>query len=66
MRAATGEPDILLVLRPLGDPQAAHGHPARNANYRLKLVLKRLLRDYGFKCERCCDADKVLPVTAPR
>jgi hypothetical protein len=44
--------DILMILRPLGDPlERSHGI-RRSSDYRLKLVLKRLLRDFGFRCVR--------------
>lgn len=56
------EPDVLLVLRPLRDPLERPGQPARDSDYRLKLVLKRLLRDFGFRCLRACD---VKPGTKP-
>jgi hypothetical protein len=48
-------PDVLLILRPGRDPLERPGQPARDADYRLKLVLKRLLRDFGFRCVRVCD-----------
>ena len=49
------EADVLLILRPGRDPLERPGCPSRDADYRLKLVLKRLLRDFGFRCVRVCD-----------
>lgn len=40
----------VLELVPLADPQAEWGHPARDADYRLKLALKYLLRAHGLRC----------------
>lgn len=53
--SATDEPDTLLILRPLRDPMQAPGVPARDAEYRLKLALKTLLRSFGLKCVRACN-----------
>ena len=43
-------------LKPVTDPQRRQGFPARDPNYRLKLVLKRLLRDYGLECTSVSDS----------
>ncbi len=48
-------PDVLLVLRPVRDPLEGPGQPARDADYRLKLALKTLLRAYGLRCVTCRD-----------
>ena len=49
-KSAAGADDVLLILRPLGDPlKATHGID-RDPSYRLKLVLKTLLRTFGFRC----------------
>ena len=45
---------ILLHLKP--EP-AGVDHRGRDVNYRLKVALKRLLRDYGLRCIRIGDAD---------
>ena len=55
MTAPTDPPDTLLILRPVRDPLARPGYPARDPDYRMKLLLKRLLRDFGFRCVRVCD-----------
>ena len=52
---APEEPDTLLILRPVRDPMQRPGCPARDADYRLKLALKTLLRSFGLKCVRACD-----------
>lgn len=52
----TTKPDrerSVLVIEAVADPLERNHGINRSANYRLKLVLKRLLRDYGFKCIRC-------------
>ncbi|QEL14648.1 hypothetical protein [Limnoglobus roseus] len=49
------EPDVRLVLRVLPDPQAAHGTPDRDGDYRLKLLLKIALRQLGLKCVSLAD-----------
>jgi hypothetical protein len=54
---------VMLILTPLPDPLARRGLPPRDADYRLKLLLKRVLRDHGFRCDRCCDASKVKIIT---
>ncbi len=41
---------FILELKPVADPQRRQGYPARDPNYRLKLALKRFLRDYGLEC----------------
>ena len=41
---------IILELKPVTDPLRRQGLPARDPTYRLKLALKRLLRDYGLEC----------------
>ncbi|AMV30158.1 hypothetical protein VT84_37545 [Gemmata sp. SH-PL17] len=41
---------FILELKPVADPQRRLGYPARDPNYRLKLALKRFLRDYGLEC----------------
>lgn len=43
------EADTILILRPVADPAAGPGRPARDPEYRLKLLLKALLRGYGFR-----------------
>lgn len=40
---------ITLVLEPKPDPLARRGYPERDPVYRLRLALKRLLREYGLK-----------------
>ena len=56
MSATTAAPpanagDVVLVLRPVADPLArTNGGYARDASYRLRLLLKRMLRDHGFRC----------------
>jgi hypothetical protein len=42
--------DVVLVLRPVADPQARKGHPERDPTYRLRLALKAMLRAFGWKC----------------
>lgn len=51
----TDLPDVLLILRPGRDPLEGPGYPARDADYRLKLALKTLLRAFGLRCVRACD-----------
>ncbi|VTS01717.1 unnamed protein product [Gemmata massiliana] len=46
----TRETTFILELKPVADPQRRQGYPARDPNYRLKLALKRFLRDYGLEC----------------
>jgi hypothetical protein len=46
----TDPPDVLLILRPVRDPLEGPGYPARDADYRLKLALKTLLRAYRLRC----------------
>lgn len=41
--------DVVLIIRPVRDPLAGPGRPPRDAAYRLKLLLKRILRDHGFR-----------------
>lgn len=42
-----------LVFHDVGDPmQRTHGID-RPAHYRLKILLKRMLRDYGFRIDSC-------------
>ena len=55
MTAPTDPPDVQLVLRPVADPQVRYGHAERDADYRLKLALKTLLRSYGLRCVTCRD-----------
>lgn len=40
---------ITLVIEPKDDPLCRRGLPARKPMYRLKLALKRLVRDYGLR-----------------
>lgn len=40
---------------PVRDPITRNGYPPRDADYRLKLALKTLLRSYGLKCVTCRD-----------
>ena len=39
-----------LVLVPVRDPCERNGHAARTPEYRLKILLKALVRGYGFRC----------------
>jgi hypothetical protein len=55
MNEPTDPPDVLLILRPGRDPMEAPGVPARDADYRLRLALKSLLRSFGLRCLRACD-----------
>lgn len=56
-------PDVLLVLRPVRDPLEGPGYPARDADYRLKLALKTLLRAYGLRCVSVRDVKTDAPDT---
>ncbi|MCZ2341463.1 MAG: hypothetical protein LC104_06655 [Bacteroidales bacterium] len=42
-----------LAFRDVGDPMQRHHDINRPAHYRLKLLLKRMLRNYGFRIEQC-------------
>ncbi|MBX3399507.1 MAG: hypothetical protein KF873_12255 [Gemmataceae bacterium] len=48
-------PDVLLILHPGREPLERPGVPARDADYRLRLALKTLLRSFGLRCVRACD-----------
>lgn len=54
----TDRPVYTLVLRDQGDPATRRGFPDRPGEYRLKLALKRLARDWGFRCTRAMPAPK--------
>jgi hypothetical protein len=41
---------ITIVIEPKPDLLARQGGPERDPMYRLRLALKRLLRDYGLRC----------------
>jgi hypothetical protein len=43
----------ILVIEAGPDPLYKHHGVSRDANYRLRVLLKRLLRDLGFKCISC-------------
>jgi hypothetical protein len=52
----TTKPDrerTVLVIEAVTDPLERNHGIRRAANYRLKLVLKRLLRYFGFRCISC-------------
>lgn len=51
--------DVLLHLTPVRDPLAGPGTPPRDAEYRLRLALKALLRCHGWRCKEVLDAEKV-------
>lgn len=48
-------PDVTIVLRAVADPLVRAGLPERDMDYRLKLALKTLLRQFGLKCIACRD-----------
>jgi hypothetical protein len=56
---ATVADATVLVIRAVKDPQTRRGLPERDPDDRLGLLLKRIVRDYGFRVEVCCDADRV-------
>ena len=56
---------VVLVLADVGDPLRRYHGIDRDADYRLKLALKGLLRGHGFRCVRCCDGERVEVVTSP-
>ncbi|MFO0938320.1 MAG: hypothetical protein U0798_17580 [Gemmataceae bacterium] len=50
---------LVLELEDAGDPlKQTHGFE-RDVNQRLKLFLKRMLRQEGLRCLRLCDGDRV-------
>lgn len=54
-----------LTLEVLADPQARHGHPPRDGDYRLRLLLKLALRGLGLKCTRVAPAAGDTAETVP-
>lgn len=51
-------PRFVLTLEALPDPNAKHGEKyARDSEYRLKLLLKRMLRSFGFRCVKITEIE---------
>jgi hypothetical protein len=48
-----GRERTILVIEAGPDPLYVHHGINRDPNYRLRVLLKRLLRDLGFKCVSC-------------
>lgn len=61
----TVEPDptasgaVVLVPVDAVIPLQRVAHVRQDRDYRLRLALKRLLRDFGLRCSAVCDADRV-------